>query len=250
MRIAVGEPFHDKRYPRKGFLLMDALNFTGWQSEKSVQVVPCEGITRVLVKGQPYMSWRSGDEGCLRLAIVQLYECGLGTQAGLAEAFGRHVNSVQKYITEFACEGMRGLITERSGPKSHWKITPELRGKILLIVLREGIWKLEAIQQRLSEAWQEVVSVGSIQQVLEENGLGEQAAREVHGGAVQGELFNLEQEPQMFLNLVEDGDKAGEEIAGRTEPQEENGIGRGQSPGGQPGAGDMGRGPRRKWDER
>ena len=147
---------------------MDALNFTGWQSEKSVQVVPCEGITRVLVKGQPYMSWRSGDEGCLRLATVQLYECGLGTQAGLAEAFGRHVNSVQKYITEFACEGMRGLITERSGPKSHWKITPELRGKILLIVLREGIWKLEAIQQRLSEAWQEVVSVGSIQQVLAE----------------------------------------------------------------------------------
>ena len=67
---------------------------------------------------------------------------------------------------------------------------------------------------------------------------------------MQGELFNLEQEPQMLLNLVEDGDKAGEEIAGRTEPQEENGIGRGQSPGGQPGAGDMGRGPRRKWDER
>ena len=67
---------------------MDALNFAGWQPEKSVQVVPCEGITRVLVKGQPYMSWRSGDEGCLRLAIVQLYECGLGTQEGLAEAFG------------------------------------------------------------------------------------------------------------------------------------------------------------------
>jgi transposase len=186
------------------------------------------------------MSWRSGDEGCLRLAIVQLYECGLGTQEGLAEAFGRHVNSVQKYITEFACEGMRGLIAERSGPKSHWKITPELRGKILLIVLREGIWKLEAIQQRLSEAWQEVVSVGSIQQVLEENGLGEQAAREVHGGAVQGELFSLEQEQQLILDLGEDGDKPGEEIAGRTEPQEENGIGKGQSPGGQAGAGDMG----------
>ena len=93
---------------------MDALNFAGWQPEKSVQVVSCEGITRVLVKGQPYMSWRSGDEGCLRLAIVQLYECGLGTQEGLAEAFGRGVNSVQKYITEFACEGMRGLITQRS----------------------------------------------------------------------------------------------------------------------------------------
>ena len=88
MRIAVGEPFHDKRYPRKGFLLMDALDFAGWQPEKSVQVVLGEGITHVLVKGQLYMSWRSGDEGGLCLAIVQLYECGLGTQEGLAEAFG------------------------------------------------------------------------------------------------------------------------------------------------------------------
>jgi len=226
---------------------MDALNFAGWQPEKSVQVVPCEGITRVLVKGQPYMSWRSGDEGCLRLAIVQLYECGLGTQEGLAEAFGRHVNSVQKYITEFAGEGMRGLITERSGPKSRWKITPELRGKILLIVLREGIWKLEAIQQRLSEAWCEVVSVGSIQQVLEENGLGEQAARGAHGGVVQGELFGLEQERQLSLDLGEDGDKADEGIAGRTELPQENGIGKGQSPEGQLGVGDMGRGSRRNY---
>jgi len=235
------------RDTRERFLLMDSLNFAGWQPEKFVQVVPCEGITRVLVKGQPYMSWRSGDEECLRLAIVQLYECGLGTQEGLAEAFGRHVNSVQKYITEFASEGMRGLIAERSGPKSHWKITPELRGKILLIVLREGIWKLEAIQQRLLEAWQEVVSVGSIQQVLEENGLGEQSAREVHGGAAQGELFGLEQERQLFLDLGEDGAKPGEEIAGRTEPPEENGIGKGQSPEAQPGVGDMGRGPRRNY---
>ena len=226
---------------------MDALNFAGWQSEKSVQVVPCEGITRVLVKGQPYMSWRSGDEECLRLAIVQLYECGLGTQEGLAEAFGRHVNSVQKYITEFACQGMRGLMTQRSGPKSAWKITPELRGKILLIVLREGIWKLEAIQQRLSEAWQEMVSVGSIQQVLEENGLGEESAREVHGGAVQGELFNLEQEQQLSLDLGADGDNAGEEMAGRTQPPEDNGIAKGQSPGGQAGAGNMGRGSRRNY---
>ena len=34
----------------------------------------CEGngLTQVLVKGQPYMRWQSGDEGCTRLAIVQI----------------------------------------------------------------------------------------------------------------------------------------------------------------------------------
>src|SRR5437763_12761855 len=138
---------------------MDDLDFPGWEPAKSVQVVEGNGLFRSLVKGQPYMRWQSGDEGCTRLAIVQLYKCGLGTEEDLAAAFGRHINSVQNYLRDFTGEGIQGLMTERRGPKGQWKLTPELRGKILQIVLREGIWKLEAIQQRLLEAWQEAVSV-------------------------------------------------------------------------------------------
>lgn len=171
------------------------------------------------------MSWQSGDEGCVRMAIVQLYDCGLGTQQDLAEAFGRHVNSVQRYLTDFACEGMRGLVAERSGPKACWKITPQLRAKILMIVLREGIWGLEAIQQRLTEAWHEGVRVPSIQQVLEENGLSEQKAKSVDAGVVQGELFDREDQRQMFLSLDCAGDEHGEEIVGRSGQRKENGIG-------------------------
>ena len=140
---------------RERALAVEDDNFAGWTPEKSIKVIEGDASTRVLVKGQPYMSWPSGDEGCVRLAIVQLYDCGLGTQEELAEAFGVHVNSVQRYITDFAGQGMRGLVAGRSGPKGRWKITPALRGKILLIVLREGIRKLEAIQQRLAEAWHE-----------------------------------------------------------------------------------------------
>src|SRR5205814_1285842 len=180
---------------------MDDLDFPGWEPAKSVQVVEGNGLTQVLVKGQPYMRWQSGDEGCTRLAIVQLYECGLGTEEDLAAAFGRHINSVQNYLRDFTGEGIQGLMTERRGPKGQWKLTPELRGKILHIVLREGIWKLEAIQQRLLEAWQEAVSVPSIQQVLEENGLGEPTPRGVGGAGVQAELFAREPEPQLVLPL-------------------------------------------------
>src|SRR5256884_4179885 len=147
------------------------------------------------------MRWQSGDEGCTRLAIVQLYKCGLGSEEDLAAAFGRHSNSVQNYLRDFTGEGIQGLMTERRGPKGQWKLTPELRGKILQIVLREGIWKLEAIQQRLLEAWQEAVSVPSIQQVLEENGLGEPTPRGVGGAGVQAELFAREPEPQLVLPL-------------------------------------------------
>lgn len=186
---------------------MDDVNFRGWRPEKSVQVVESNGRTRVFVKGKPYMSWPSGEEGCVRLAIAQLYECGLGTEEDLAEAFGRHVNSVQKYLKDFAGEGIRGLISERRGPKGRWKLTAELRGKILRIVLREGIWKLEAIQQRLLETWQETVSLPSIQQVLEENGLGAPPPRGVGDAVVQGELFALEPPPQQ-LALPLDGSAA------------------------------------------
>jgi hypothetical protein len=134
---------------------MDGASFPGWRVEKSITVVTADGMTRVFVKGQPYMSWPSGDEVCLRLAIVQLYRCGLETEEGLAAAFGWLVNSVQRYLADFADKGMQGLVSERSGPKGCWKITVGLRAKILLIFVREGICELEAIQQRLAEGWHE-----------------------------------------------------------------------------------------------
>ena len=97
---------------RERLIAVHDSEFAGWTPEKTICVVVGEGNTRVLVKGQPYMSWPSGDEACVRLAIVQLYDCGLGTQKELAEAFGVHVNSVQRYITDFAGEGLRGLSRE------------------------------------------------------------------------------------------------------------------------------------------
>jgi hypothetical protein len=87
---------------------MDQISFPGWQPEKSIRVIIGEQATQVLVKGPPYMSWQPEDEGCLRLAIVQLYHCGLGSEEELAVAFGRHVNSVRNYLAAFAEEGMRG----------------------------------------------------------------------------------------------------------------------------------------------
>ena len=130
---------------------------------------------------------------------------------------------------------MRGLVSERRGPKGHWKVTPELRGKILWIVLREGIWELEAIQQRLVEAWQEVVSVPSIQQVLAENGLGEPIVRGDGAGVEQGELFEVEPEKQLLLGLDSGSsrDEAGRvEIHGLEARQE---LAEPQAPGGRTG---------------
>jgi len=194
---------------------MNDLNFPGWQPEKTINVVTGE-VTRVFVKGQPYMSWPSADEECLRLAIVQLHACGLATQEELAIAFSRHINSVQRYLAEFAGEGLRGLVSERRGPKGPWKITPEMRGKILLIVLREGTCQLEAIQQRVAETWHEAISVPSIQQVLEENGLSKPIPHGLDGTGVQREFFAAEWERQLWLTLNDGADPRGEPHPGHS----------------------------------
>jgi transposase len=226
---------------------VDDVNFAGWTPEKSIQVIQGDRRTRVLVKGRPYLSWPSGDEGSVRMAIVQLSGCGLGTQEELAKVFKVHVNSVQRYLTDFEREGMRGLMSDRSGPKQPWKLTPALRGKILLIVLREGIGKLEAIQRRLGEAWQEEVSVASIQQVLVENGLGEPPGRGVRAEAVTGELFGVEPEPQLMLNLAGATNAAGDGQAGSSEPQRPGGGGNDSGSGPRAGDGDEGTDYRRDY---
>ena len=180
---------------------MADVNFPGWKPEKTIHMVTGEGMTRLFVKGRLYMSWRCGDEECLRLAMVQLHQCGLGTEEELAAAFGRHANSVQRYLAGFAEGGVRGLLSERSGPKGPWKITAAVRAKILRIVLREGVWELEAIERRLAQDWHEVVSVPSIQQVLAENGLDEPIVPGSDGAAVQSELFAPLPDKQLWLRL-------------------------------------------------
>ncbi len=117
---------------------MSGDNLLGWDSDRRIRVIMGVDKTHVIVKGQVYMSWEPGDEGTRRLAIVQLYENGLGTQEQLAEAFGMHVNTVQKYISSFAAEGSAGLLSRRRGPHSGWKLSARVRGKILAVSMIEG----------------------------------------------------------------------------------------------------------------
>ena len=181
----------------------------GWEEEDSIRVIEGGDRTHVIARGQVYMSWAPGDEGARRLAIVQLYENGMGTQEQLAEAFGVHVNSVQKYITGFALEGSGCLVSQRRGPRSGWKLTPRVRSKILAIALLEGVEGVKAIQIRLREGWHEEVSLPSIRQVLEENGLVHEGCFAGQSEADQGEFFEGEEDGQLDLGLACDGARDG-----------------------------------------
>ena len=143
--------------------------FPWYKAPKIIEIIESDGIKRILLNGKIYMSWASWDTACQRMVIAQLYNCQFATQQDLSEVFDIHLNSVQKYVADFARDGLEGLITQRSGPRESWKLTAAVRAKILIIALKQGILGYEAIQKRL-EAWNEFVSIPSIRQVLLENG--------------------------------------------------------------------------------
>lgn len=173
----------------------------GTPESKAVEVLENGGRVCVLVAGQMYMSWESDDEESQRMAIAQLYECGRGSRAQLAEAFGVHVNSVQNYITGFARDGFRGIASHRRGPRGGWKLTPRRRSKILAVVFQDGVGSVESVQERLRERWHEEISLPSIRQVLEENGLLDAESLDRNDQGEQGELFEFQADRQMDLEL-------------------------------------------------
>ncbi len=95
-------------------------------------------------------------------------------------------------------EGVCGLVSQRRGPRGSWKLTPRLRSKILSVVMREGINRLEAVQENMRDVWHEEVSLPSIRQVLAENGLTDEVRLGWDSGGVQGELFDAEDEEQLI----------------------------------------------------
>jgi len=96
------------------------------------------------------MQWAIEDVLTKRLAIVQLHELHLGSQEEIAAAFGISITSVYNTLRRFAAAGPAGLLGATRGPKSRWKITAQVRGKILQAFLKEGIVEYESIRQRLA----------------------------------------------------------------------------------------------------
>lgn len=158
-----------------------------WNVPEKIQIMEKDDMVEVLVEGKTYMNWMKGDEMAERIAIVQLYRLGLGTQEELAKIFQKHVNSIIKYTSAFREGGTSGLISQQRGPKESWRLIPEVRAKILFLVFNEGIKEYRLIQERL-EQWDIKVSTESIRQILIENGLVKESIA-IEIPEKQGDLF-------------------------------------------------------------
>ena len=137
---------------------------------RKITLVIVEDKKVVVVTGAEYMSYSRDDDEAQRMAIVQLYECGIGTQEEIAQAFNIHPNSVSNYVSRFQKDGLSGILTKQRGPAGAWKLTPEMRWKVLEVAFRQRTNNCAKIRQLLKQNWNEDLSTDSIQVVLTENG--------------------------------------------------------------------------------
>jgi len=144
---------------------------------RRIEIMTSNGEQTLLLRGQNYMSWRCEDQIAPRVAMVQLFKSGLAGQEELAKLFGVHERSVRNYISCFRMEGISGLMSQPRGPKEPWKITPDIRFKILEVAYRRRDLKYEEIIKMLRNRWNVDASINSIRQVLMENGFIEERLR-------------------------------------------------------------------------
>jgi len=148
---------------------MDERQFREFNAFARIQKIETNGRTEVLVDGQKYMEWDTGDEVSYRIGVIQLYQSGKGSQEEIAKAFGIHVNSVYNYLKIYKEEGGKGLIKKETQVEP-WKITPEMKFKILEIAFRNRDLSFEEMVKQLEKQWDQKVSRNSLRRVLIENG--------------------------------------------------------------------------------
>ena len=158
------------------------------QERQKLKIIETEKGKVLLVMNKPYMVWDKTDEVVPKFAMVQLYQQDLATQEEISEIFQVHVKSVYNYITAYKEFGIKGLVEQVKGPKEAWKITPEIRSKILCTVLIDRVKEYAKIQDFLKKRYRQNVSIESIRQVLRENGFVEE--RITTGAVAVSDLFD------------------------------------------------------------
>ena len=70
----------------------------------------------------------------------------------------------------YETSGIKGLLNQPSGPKDAWKITPDMKFKILETAFRNRGLPLEEMVKQLNARWNKDISINSFRTVLIENG--------------------------------------------------------------------------------
>jgi len=104
---------------------------------RAVQVGDVAGLVQdetggqVYVRGEVIFAWGPGDEACRRLAAVQLVELKIAATRPVAVAFGVTDQTIWRWRTAYAGQGVGSLVGEKKGPKRASKLTQDVVGDII-----------------------------------------------------------------------------------------------------------------------
>lgn len=99
----------------------------GYQVNENLTIVRDESRTAYYANGGPIGIHQNGDETAQRLEMIRMIELGFASKEELSKIFGIDRSTLYRYQVRVEKNGIKGLLKEKSGPKSGHR----LRGTLL-----------------------------------------------------------------------------------------------------------------------
>jgi hypothetical protein len=120
-----------------------------------------DGNRAVFVDQTPFYCYALDDVTLSRFCVIQLVEAGVAKVKDVCQAFGMHARNFSRLRNKFRQEGIAGLISGKTGPKS-----------IRTQTLANGIVKLyQSGKSTYDIATQLGISASTVQRILKEQGI-------------------------------------------------------------------------------
>ena len=169
---------------------------------RAVWIETVNEVRSIYVNYALFTQYPVSDEISERYAIVNLARSQVVSQRKLAQAFGCHFNTINRYLQAYDENSLEGLIRKIPGPKgptTPWKITPPIRDFIGELAAVEPGLTQQAIANRIEEKFQVTIHRASVGRALSAY---RQLQRQNKPGSVQ---LSIEEEIISPVVTVNDG---------------------------------------------
>ncbi|MHB1420889.1 MAG: putative transposase [Bacillota bacterium] len=136
---------------------------------RAVWIETVNEVRSIYVNYALFTQYPVSDEISERYAMVNLVRSQVVSQRKLAEAFGCHYNTINRYIQAYDENRLEGLVRKTPGPKgptNPWKITPPIREFIGELAAKEPELTQQAIAKRIEEKFQVTIHRAGVGRAL------------------------------------------------------------------------------------
>ncbi len=136
---------------------------------RAVWIETVNDIRSIYVNYALFTQYPVSDEISERYAIVNLTRSQVVSQRELAQAFGCHYNTINRYLQAYDENSLEGLVRKTTGPKgptTPWKITPPIKKFIWALAAEEPRLTQLAIVKKIEEKFQVTIHRAGVGRAL------------------------------------------------------------------------------------